>query len=76
VICEELNWRQVNGRLKEVACREAFRKMAYGGNLCHFLGKTFQLLFLSFLEQETLVGVFGAKQVSLLHFLGKTSRLL
>jgi len=28
VICEELNWRQANGRLKEVACREALRKMA------------------------------------------------
>lgn len=28
VICEDLNWRQANGRLKEVACREALRKMA------------------------------------------------
>ncbi len=28
VVCEELNWRQANGRLKEVACREALRKMA------------------------------------------------
>lgn len=28
VICEELNWRQANGRLKEIACREALRKMA------------------------------------------------
>jgi len=28
IICERLDWRQLNGRLKETACLEALRKMA------------------------------------------------
>lgn len=30
-ICKELNWRQENGRLKEIACLEALRKMEKRG---------------------------------------------
>lgn len=26
-VCEAINWRQVNGRLKDAACREVLRKM-------------------------------------------------
>lgn len=30
-VCEELNWRQANGRLKEIACLEALRRMEKKG---------------------------------------------
>ncbi len=33
LVCQHLNWRQSNGRLKETACLEALRKMAQRGLL-------------------------------------------
>jgi hypothetical protein len=47
VICEELNWRQVNGRLKDVACREALRKMAYRGIYTIFWEKLSNYFFIT-----------------------------